>query len=832
MTDQLNTSNDQASDNNNGKEIGDKVDEWHKRGVTKNYYRMEAKQALKHIEDLRKPGFEVPLEKIEDDERRILKNRTRLCKVQSTKELLEKLQKSFEDWWVEAKSDKDTVIKHSWDQRWKLVKPQICSEPGKDARGTRDSDDPDDPAHDYNAAFMFFEKDEQHWKGVTYQGQAFPKYENFPHQRISVHKALYDNTHNPFDVTQDENGQRYLRYIHLPANHMGQAMSRYHCEHEKDTDKRVKTNQTLSREFWKGQLHGSGLGRNPIHATHMRSRCSVIPGVSPTAVESKMGLRVERRSLQKDVAVFEEEAKNGPLKHRSNRSATMRQNLQKYKVQFQPPKHDPRELVEKWKEKREEPSKLGRYLLHLAQLWEAMDVELDERLVKKSLVSRDTEGRASEPSLHVRRTLDQSYFLNLNDTSQRDQDQVVYRATQGRGNLTRVVMVDQLWLWVLDEPFIIIDQCSSVFFDRTKPLDLRPEVMDIFAETLGDVNHYTTIAFKTFWRHVEGFSQHRENTGSNRQSQRYLDINPEGTLLREAQDIAEELRIMTGIFSQQLGVVKSFQKCLEHMNGDPNTRTKPHHWAKTLQHLVDLTKGQETASPCHNEKPISSVEMDFLEDLVEEVENRKSEITDLESAALQTCQQLQELLSLKQQQASIVEAKAALDRADQSVEQGKAIMAFTIMTIIFTPLGFFTSFFGMNNSLTGADWMSLGYQCLYMLIIICALSLAFKGSKIRQFVKSPLGQFVKSPFGQFIKPLLGKSTKPLKKFAFKKQGRKNVDGEKQIEEVDVAPSSAVDIAKRYFQVVGGRDLEAGVRKTGRRGSQAPKLVENIMPNHK
>lgn len=31
-----------------------------------------------------------------------------------------------------------------------------------------------------------------------------------------------------------------------------------------------------------------------------------------------------------------------------------------------------------------------------------------------------------------------------------------------------------------------------------------------------------------------------------------------------------------------------------------------------------------------------------------------------------------------------------------------------------TPLGFFTSFFGMNNSLTGADWMTLGRQCLYM----------------------------------------------------------------------------------------------------------------------
>lgn len=61
--------------------------------------------------------------------------------------------------------------------------------------------------------------------------------------------------------------------------HAGQqAMARYHGEHRQNVEKRVKTSQTLSREFWKGQLHGSGLGRTPIHATHMRPRCSVIPG--------------------------------------------------------------------------------------------------------------------------------------------------------------------------------------------------------------------------------------------------------------------------------------------------------------------------------------------------------------------------------------------------------------------------------------------------------------------------------------------------------------------------------------------------------------------------
>lgn len=179
-----------------------------------------------------------------------------------------------------------------------------------------------------------------------------------------------------------------------------------------------------------------------------------------------------------------------------------------------------------------------------------------------------------------------------------------------------------------------------MFFDRTKPLDLRPEVMDIFTETLGDVNHYTAIAFKVFWQNVESFAKNRDRRGSNRPSQKYLDINPEGTLLREAQDIAEELRIMIGIYSQQLGVVKSFQRCLERMNGDPKTRNRPHHMTKSFQHFLDWTREQALSPREHKRKPVSTAEMDFLEDLVEEVENRRSEIRDLESAAVQTCQQV------------------------------------------------------------------------------------------------------------------------------------------------------------------------------------------------
>lgn len=101
-------------------------------------------------------------------------------------------------------------------------------------------------------------------------------------------------------------------------------------------------------------------------------------------------------------------------------------------------------------------SKLGIYLINVAKLWEAMDTEAEERLLQHGLDPQGVDAENSrEPALHIRRTLDQSYFLNLDDTTRRDRDQVVYRATRlpwhVPGNLTRVVMVDQLWMWILDD---------------------------------------------------------------------------------------------------------------------------------------------------------------------------------------------------------------------------------------------------------------------------------------------------------------------------------------------------------------------------------------------
>jgi hypothetical protein len=93
-----------------------------------------------------------------------------------------------------------------------------------------------------------------------------------------------------------------------------------------------------------------------------------------------------------------------------------------------------------------ERSKLAEYLLQITKVYDAMDIEADERILRDNLYQ--------ESPLHPRRTLDQSHYWKLPDTRARDSDQVVYRETESGTNVlrtSRVIMVDQLWLYILDD---------------------------------------------------------------------------------------------------------------------------------------------------------------------------------------------------------------------------------------------------------------------------------------------------------------------------------------------------------------------------------------------
>lgn len=60
----------------------------------------------------------------------------------------------------------------------------------------------------------------------------------------------------------------------------------------------------------------------------------------------------------------------------------------------------------------------------------------------------------SNPRMHPRRTLDQ-YVYHGFDTSERDQDQVVWRYCRDHHKEKKVFMVDQLWLWTFGRDLVV-----------------------------------------------------------------------------------------------------------------------------------------------------------------------------------------------------------------------------------------------------------------------------------------------------------------------------------------------------------------------------------------
>ena len=210
----------------------------------------------------------------------------------------------------------------------------------------------------------------------------------------------------------------------------------------------------------------------------------------------------------------------------------------------------------------------------------------------------------------------------------------------------------------------------------------------------------TSIAYESFWRNTALHSWDMLPMTADKKNHKYLDINPEGILLQEAQDIAEELAIMLRIYNEQRSVVKEFRRYLGHLNGEFRHEQSDNALIYRLLDALEDKNGQGGRSRSRHgggpsRDPLLEDTIYEAEILLEQFNNRQAEIQDLEDSAMRTCRQLEGLLSLKQQQASIVEAKAALRRADESVKQGRAIMAFTIVTIFFVgvhPLPFLSFF--------------------------------------------------------------------------------------------------------------------------------------------
>jgi hypothetical protein len=158
----------------------------------------------------------------------------------------------------------------------------------------------------------------------------------------------------------------------------------------------------------------------------------------------------------------------------------------------------------------------------------------------------------------------------------------------------------------------------------------------------------TSIAYESFWRRINLLSNNMLPSGTNAGS-KYLEINPEGALLEEAQDIAEELMIMKKIYTEQMKVVKDFKRHIDSLQGSRGGLTQDQ--VALLGTLLESMNNRGRTSPCETPDMAPSLynprtteeTIQEAEAALELIESRQGEIQELEDSALRTCRQVRSL---------------------------------------------------------------------------------------------------------------------------------------------------------------------------------------------
>lgn len=185
-----------------------------------------------------------------------------------------------------------------------------------------------------------------------------------------------------------------------------------------------------------------------------------------------------------------------------------------------------------------------------------------------------------------------------------------------------------------------------------------------------------------------------------------LDIRAETSLLTEVRDIRDELNILTMVLNSQLFTLGDFRSCLiDEVSTDRyGTSRKP------TTFVIDIRKrtlDQERRLKVH-----------------------KRDIDAMDQQAERLYKSLTDLLDLKQKHSNALEARFASEQALAAAKEGQTVMVFTIVTIIFLPMSFIASYFGINidsfgDTLPGsyvATWTFGGGLAISVVFILMALT--------------------------------------------------------------------------------------------------------------
>ncbi|RYP63780.1 hypothetical protein DL771_009113 [Monosporascus sp. 5C6A] len=232
----------------------------------------------------------------------------------------------------------------------------------------------------------------------------------------------------------------------------------------------------------------------------------------------------------------------------------------------------------------------------------------------------------------------------------------------------------------LDLAAFVVLHAVTVLLDRTSHPDL--EIFRIFEEAIGVLSERMTLSLKGFRMQTfrgkmsdesSGGSDFEDNTSASikRRHQQELEQaereNREHTsALLELRDMDDELNTMRNLFTEQQATIQTM---------------KARYDAPELRDLTVNGRG-------------------FLGEAFERLEEYKKQTNDMIDRVDTTRKDYEKLLEMVQRQAQVDEVRWSRLQTELASSQNLSVMIFTTFTVIFLPLSFFTSLFGMNT----AEW--------------------------------------------------------------------------------------------------------------------------------
>ncbi|CAN9264589.1 unnamed protein product [Alternaria alternata] len=331
---------------------------------------------------------------------------------------------------------------------------------------------------------------------------------------------------------------------------------------------------------------------------------------------------------------------------------------------------------------------------------------------------------------YPRRTLDQFYYPALHDTSVRDKDQTVSKWTgaalgldgkEEAGTDSLLIMIDQFWCWIINKNTILTSFPSGSY--SAPPTDVQDLYQSIIESLARDPKEMKSVAdmYLFLTRKVVGYMFSQAN--------------------RNLVDLVEIYRWVTSKkAATQTSYFQEFQQGYAS-GGDDNTIFNDRRDLKLVLDVADIIDELKMIEHLFSiqkeiiESSVKALGMDYLVSLnlmKETVDLLIHQITSISKDAEHTRKMLLNLLDLKSNAASLAEARSSAKEAQAATTQGRAVMLFTIITVVFLPLSFFTSYFGQNvKELTGDENNPTSWDLwrvatpITVVVIVVALLVAF-----------------------------------------------------------------------------------------------------------